>query len=156
MPNLFSRGAKALPEVLLEDLRELLTWDNNCLLTWSNAGDDGDADGSRWFSVLFSSDGRQFGLRLEFWIPAWMDERGVAAVLPASLSNSEVVDGKRAAVDLGMKPRNEVEAGLPKAARTCARMMNELWGPTVSDDVLLLTMEYQPDLLDPPFPPRAP
>jgi len=152
MPNLFSRASRPLPDTLLDDLTELLTWDNNCLLTWGHLGDDNEPDGTRWFSVLYSSDGRSYGLRLEFWIPEWMNERAVAAVLPASLSAGETVPGKRAAVDLGMRPRAEVAASLPKVARTCARLMNELWGLTASDDVLLVAMEYQEELLDAPFP----
>jgi hypothetical protein len=151
MPNLFSRGARPLPETLLEDLRELLTWDNNCLLTWGHVGGETDPDGSRWFSVLFSSNGSSFGLRLEFWVPDWMTERGVGAILPAHLSVADLYPGKRAVVDLGMRSRADLEASLPKVARTCARLMNELWGPTASDDVLLMTMEYQPEVRDEPF-----
>jgi hypothetical protein len=150
MPNLFQRGARPLPDTLCEDLEELLTWDKNCLLTWGHVGNEGDAGDARWFSVFFTASGTAFGLRLEFWIPAWMTERGVAAILPAHLQVTEVVGGKRAVVDLGMRPRAEVEASLSRVARTCARLMNELWGPTSSEDVLLLTMEYQADLPDEP------
>ena len=46
---------------------------------------------------LFSSDGCSFGLRLEFWIPEWMTERAVAAVLPAHLALADCRPGKEAA-----------------------------------------------------------
>jgi hypothetical protein len=143
MPNLFSGVGLSLPETLLDDLEELLTWDNNCYLTWVSVSDDTDPEGARWFTVQFSSDGRDFGLRLDFWIPEWMNARGVAAVLPAHMEVAECEPGSRAVVDLGMRRWSELKASLPKVARTSARLINELWGPTESDEVLLLTIEYQ-------------
>lgn len=151
MKNLFSGTGRSLPETLLDDLEELLTWDNNCYLRWVWAGNDTEAEGSRWFSVALSSDGREFGLRLQFWIPDWMTERGVSAILPASLSPADFHDGRWAAVDLGMRRWSEVEASLPKVARTSARLINELWGRTESEDVLLLTIEYQDEQLETGF-----
>ena len=152
MQNLFSGSGPPLPETLLADLEELLTWDNNCLLTWVSLGNDCDRQNSRWFTVLLTSDGQQFGLRLEFWVPEWMTARGVDAVLPAHLSVQACTPGKEATVDLGMRRWSELEASLPKVARTSARLMNELWGPTVTDEVLLLTIEYQEEQLETPFP----
>jgi hypothetical protein len=151
MPNLFTRGSRPLPDTLFEDLQELLTWDNNCLLTWGHVGGEAEPDGSRWFSVLFSRSARGFNLRLEFWVPEWMAERGLEAILPAHLKVTDIVTGKRAAVDLGSRSREEWEASLPKVARTCARLLNELWGVTASDDVLLMGMEYQQELAAEPF-----
>jgi len=152
MPHLFSSLERPLPEVLEDDLRELLTWDNNCFLTWSSVSSESDPEGSRWFTVKLSSDGSRFGFRLEFWIPDWMEERGVAAVLPASLAVAECRQGNFAAVDLGRKRRSELLASVPRVARTCARLINELWGPTLADGILLLAIDYQRDLLETPFP----
>jgi hypothetical protein len=151
MQNLFASLDRPLPETLLEDLEELLSWDNNCFLTWVSVGDDTEAEGARWFTVRFSSDGRDFGLRLEFWIPQWMTARGVAAVLPASLPVAECKPGQQAAVDVGMERLSRVRANLPRLARTCARLINELWGRTESDGILLLAMEYQEQQLEMPF-----
>lgn len=144
-------GLKPLPEVLLGDLRELLTWDNNCFLTWVQAPSDVEGEPQRWFTVRLGSDGQKFGLRLEFWIPAWMSQRGVAAILPAHLEPSTFEPGRLAAVDLGLQPWPELERSLPKVSRTCARLMNELWGPATAREVLLLTLEYQDEQLEAPF-----
>lgn len=142
---------RPLPEVLLGDLRELLTWDNNCFLTWVQAPGDAEGEPQRWFMVRLGSDGRQFGFRLEFWIPGWMPQRGVEAILPAHLETAVFEPGKLAAVDLGLRPWTELERSLPRVSRTCARLMNELWGPTTARDVLLLTLEYQEEQLEAPF-----
>jgi hypothetical protein len=150
MQNLFSAEGSPLPESLQEDLEELLTWDNNCYLTWVRMGGV-PSEESRWFTVKLSSDGRDFGLRLEFWIPAWMTARGVEAVLPASLALSDCVPGERAVVDLGMRKWSEVQASLPKVARTCARLINELWGLTRSEELLLMTVDYQDEQSATPF-----
>ena len=151
MQNLFSAEGTPLPETLLEDLEELLTWDNNCYLTWVRMGSGAPSDDSRWFTVKLGSDGRDFGLRLEFWIPAWMNARGVEAVLPASLALTECVPGQRASVELGMRKWSEVHASLPRVARTCARLINELWGLTSSEELLLMTVDYQDEQLATPF-----
>ncbi len=151
MQKLFSTAGGSLPETLLEDLEELLTWDNNCYLTWVRMEGGASSDESRWFTVKLSGDGHQFGLRLEFWIPGWMTARGVEAVLPASLAVSECVSGQRAGVDLGMRKWSEVKASLPRVARTCARLINELWGRTGSEELLLMTVDYQEGLLEAPF-----
>lgn len=155
MAHLFSSFERPLPQVLEDDLRELLTWDNNCFLSWSSVSSESDPDGSRWFTVKLSSDGSRFGFRLEFWIPEWMDERGVAAILPASLTAAECRQGNFAAVDLGMRRRSELLASVPRVARTCARMINELWGLTLADGILLLAIDYQRDRLETPFPQLA-
>lgn len=152
MPHLFSALERPLPEVLEDDLRELLTWDNNCFLTWSSVCSETDPDGSRWFSVKLSSDGRRFSFRLEFWIPEWMGERGVAAILPASVPVAGCRDGISAGVDLEPRRRSELVSSVPKMARTCARLINELWGPTQADGILLLVIDYQHERLDTPFP----
>ena len=149
MRTLFSELERPLPQALLDDLTELLTWDNNAFLTWVRTDDD--IGGNRWFTVSLSSDGRQFGLRLEFWIPEWMTARGVTAILPAHLQLAECRLGTQATVDLGMRPWADVKASLPRVARTAARLMNELWGLTETDAVLLLAMEYQDELLETPF-----
>ena len=141
----------SLPEALQNDLEELLTWDNNCYLTWVRVDDGTVAEGSQPFTMQLTSDGREFGLRLEFWIPEWMNERGVSAILPASLSVAECRPGKSAAVEFGMRRWSEVETSLPRVARTCARLMNELWGRTDTDDVLLVTIDYQEEQLETPF-----
>ena len=140
-----------LPEVLLADLRELVTWDNNCFLTWVQAPGDAESEPQRWFTVRLGSDGHQFGLRLEVWIPGWMPQRGVEAILPAHLEPAEFIPGKLAAVDLGLQPWPELQRSLPRTARTCARLMNELWEPTTAREVLLLTLEYQDEQLEAPF-----
>jgi hypothetical protein len=31
---------------------------------------------------------------------------------------------------------------LPRTARTCARLMNELWGPTTGQEVMLVGIDY--------------
>lgn len=142
---------RPLPAVLLEDLRELLTWDNNCYLTWVRLTGEAETESQHWFTIQFGSDGRRFGLRLEFWIPDWMDQRGVEAILPAHLAVAAIETGRWAAVDLGRASWSGVIAGLPKVARTCARLMNELWGPTTALNVLLLTLEYQDEQLETPF-----
>jgi hypothetical protein len=54
-------------------------------------------------------------------------------------------------VDLGMRKWSEVEASLPSVARTSARLMNELWGRTDVDDVLLMSIDYQDEQLEVPF-----
>ena len=151
MQNLFSGIADSLPQMLQSDLEELLTWDNNCYLTWMRVDSDAAGDAARPFTVKLSSDGRKFGLRAEFWIPEWMTERGVAAILPASLQVADCDPGQRAAVDFGMRKWSEVEASLPKVSRTCARLANELWGRTDVDDVLLMTIDYQDEQLETPF-----
>lgn len=152
MQHLFSSLERPLPDVLEDDLRELLNWDNNCFLTWSSVVSENDPDGSRWFSVKLNSDGHQFRLSLEFWIPGWMGERAVAAILPASVEVSDCRDGISATVDLAPRKRSELADGIPRVARTCARLINELWGPTQADGILLLAIEYQHERLDTPFP----
>ncbi len=142
---------RPLPEVLLEDLRELLSWDNNCYLTWVRLSGDAEAESQHWFTVKFGSDGRRFGLRLEFCIPDWMDQRGVEAILPAHLPVTAIERGRWAAVDLGRTSWSGATGSLPKVARTCARLMNELWGSTTALNVLLLTLEYQDERLETPF-----
>jgi hypothetical protein len=152
MPHLFSALERPLPQVLEDDLRELLTWDNNCFLTWSSVSSEADPDGSRWFSVRLSSDGVRFRFQLEFWIPEWMGERGVAAILPASVSVTDCRDGVAATVELALYRRSELVASVPRVARTCARLINELWGRTEADGLLLLAIDYQHERLDTPFP----
>jgi len=144
-------GAGSLPEMLQADLDDLLDWDNNCFLTWTRVPGEADPDASRWFTALLSSDGERFSLRLEFWIPRWMSERGVAAILPAHLSVTAAVPGERAVVEIASGRWSELKAALPRVARTCARLINELWGRTESDQVLLLTVEYQHERLPVPF-----
>lgn len=151
MPHLFSSFERPLPDVLEDDLRELLAWDNNCFLTWSSLRSDDDSDVSRWFTVKLNSDGVRFGFSLEFWIPEWMGERGVGAILPASLTVNGCRTGHSATVELGLRRRSELAASVPRLARTCARLINELWGPTLPDGVLLLAIEHQDALLDRPF-----
>jgi hypothetical protein len=149
MQNLFGSSDQTLPEVLQDDLEELLTWDNNAYLTWMSVNSE--AENACWFTVKLSSNGRDFGLRLEFWIPEWMTARGAAAVLPANWSLSECKNGERAVVDLGMGKWSAMVAALPRISRTCARLMNELWGETDVDDVMLMTIDYQDDQLEVPF-----
>lgn len=142
---------KPLPEVLLGDLRELLTWDNNCFLTWVQSPRDAEGEPQRWFTVRLGSDGRRFGLQLEFWTPGWMSRRGVEAILPAHLEVPDHETGKPAMVALGLQSWADLERSLPRVSHTCARLMNELWGVTTSQDVLLLTLEYQAEQLEAPF-----
>ena len=160
--HLFSSLDRPLPDALQEDLESLCGWDNNSYLTWVSIGSEAEPplraslaapDASRWFTVKLNGDGQRYGLRLEFWIPAWMTERGVAAILPASLPVAGCRTGVSATVDLGLRTATELQAGLPRAARTCARLINELWGPTQTEGLLLLTMEYQEERLPEPFTP---
>jgi hypothetical protein len=151
MQSLFAALERPLPETLLDDLQELVTWDNNAYLTWVGLSTEEDPDGSRWFSAKFSSDGETFGLRLEFWIPEWMTERALAAILPAHLGVDGFTRGVEGAVEVSRGRWPEVRAGLPRVARTCARLINELWGRTDSDGVLLLTIDYQEERLEIPF-----
>ena len=74
-------------------------------------------------------------LRAEFWIPEWMNARGVAAILPAHLVVADCEPGRYAVVELGTHPESEWEKQLPRLARTCARLLNELWGRTEALDV---------------------
>lgn len=149
MPNLFSSLERPLPDVLREDLEELLTWENNCYLTWVQL-DDEEPGSWRRLTVRLWSDGRRFCLTLDLGIPAWMDARAVEAILPAHLSVTSMEKG-RALVDLGLKPWSELKSGLPRAARTCARLMNELWGPTTAENVMLVGIDYLDAQLPTPF-----
>ena len=118
--HLFSSLDRPLPEALQEDLESLCGRDNNSYLTWVSVGSDAEPDGSRWFTVKLNGEGRSYGLRLEFWIPGWMNERGVAAILPASQPVAGCRTGVSAAVDLGMRTAAELQAALPRAARLIA------------------------------------
>lgn len=151
MQNLFSGMERPLPELLQEDLGELLTWENNCYLTWVRLDDD-EPDSWRRFTVRLWSDGARFGLTLDFGIPGWMNRRAVEAILPAHLSSVEVEEGLQAVVQLGLRPWKELQGSLPKVARTCARLMNELWGPTTGEDVMLVGIDYTEPQLPISFP----
>jgi hypothetical protein len=151
MQKLFADTDVPLPATLQDDLEELLTWDNNCFLSWVSVSTEQDPDGTRWFRVKLSSDGSCVWLRLEFWIPEWMTERGAAAILPAHLSLDGCRPGVEAAVDLPPLRWSELRGTLPRVARTCARLINELWGRTDTEDVLLLTIDYQEHRLETPF-----
>jgi len=152
----FPGAGDTLPDVLQQDVRELVDWDNNAQLTWTPmdapTGDPVDATEERWFRVRFSSTGRSFGLRLEFTLPAAAAERYLRAVLPAHLDVTECVPGRRAAVELGYRKLSELRAMLPRTARTCARLLAEFWGVTDPEEVLLHGPEYQDVLLDTSFP----
>jgi hypothetical protein len=150
MQNLFSGMERPLPELLQDDLKELLTWENNCVLTWVRL-DDEELDSWRRFSVQLWSDGRLFALALDFGIPAWMTQRGVEAVLPAHLAVSEIEPGARAAVNLGLRKWSQVRTDLPRTARTCARLINELWGATRGEDLMLVGIDYLEYQLSTPF-----
>ncbi|HEU4753986.1 MAG TPA: hypothetical protein VFU47_12830 [Armatimonadota bacterium] len=149
MQGTFGFGEQSLPGQLQSDLEELLTWDNNCALTWSSL--EGETDETHWFRAELRSNGREFGLRLKFWIPEWMGERGVAAILPAHLQVEECAPGRHAAVSVGMGKWSALETSVPKVARTCARLINELWGSTDGDDVLLVSLDYLEEQLETPF-----
>lgn len=150
MQNLFSSLDRPLPALLKEDLEELLTWENNCYLTWVQLDDD-DPESWRKFNVRLWSDGRRFCLTLDFGVPEWMDARGVEAILPAHLSVTEMEPGRRAVVDLGLKSWLELKASVPRVARTCARLMNELWGPTIGENFMLVGIDYLEPQLPTPF-----
>lgn len=152
MANLISPQSRPLPETLLEDLQKLTARDNNSFLTWCRLGAEPAGGEAPWFTVDYHSDGRRFGLRLAFWIPAWMNARGVAAILPARLLVTECDPGHQAEVDLGLERRSALLARLPAVARTCARLINELWGPTESEAVLLRVLDYAVEALPTPFP----
>lgn len=145
-----------LPQLLLGDLEELASWDNNAYLTWERNEPLEQFQGIPWFRVFFSGDGTQFGLRLEFAIPIWMNARGVSAILPARLELTACTPGELAVVDYGLHPPGALLAALPGVARTCARLLNELWGPTDVTDIFLPTMEYQAVLHPTPFPSLRP
>src|SRR5688500_1470249 len=115
MQHLFSEHERPLPQLLQSDLEELLTWENNCYLTWVQL-DDEEPGSWRKFNVRLWSDGRRFGMALDFGVPEWMDSRGVEAILPAHLSVTSMERGRRAVVELGMKPWRELEESLPKVA----------------------------------------
>lgn len=141
MQHLFSGMERSLPQLLQADLEELATWDNNCYLTWVQL-DDEEAGSWRKFTVRLWSDGRQFGLALDFGVPEWMDLRAAEAILPAHLSVTSMDRGRRAVVETGLKQWPRLKESLPKTARTCARLINELWGPTEGDDVMLVGIDY--------------
>jgi hypothetical protein len=151
MRSLFTGLDRPLPETLRDDLEDLLTWDNNAVLTWVRL-DEGEQGDWRKFTVRLRSDGHAFGLMLDFGIPDWMNERGVSAILPAHLAVWECERGKRASVDLGLRRWSELRTSLPRAARTCARLMNELWGVTGTQDVLLTGIDYDEVVLPTPYP----
>jgi hypothetical protein len=150
--SLFADDERPLPDRLSADLEELLTWDNNCFLTWVRVGPETDPQAPPWFTVRITGLGRAFRVRLEFALPPRMTERGVAAILPAHLSVAECQPGKEAAVEWATCRWSELRASLPRLARTCARLMNELWGRTETDAVLLLRMDYQDVRSETPFP----
>jgi hypothetical protein len=153
MQHLFSPQERPLPEALQQDLEALLSRDNNSYLTWVDDPDVGSGL-ARWFAVEFSGEGGRYSLRLEFWIPAWMDERGVSAILPASRSVAACTAGVRAAVELDAGPFAELVRSLPRWSNTCARLINELWGVSQAEAVQLLALDYQAAVLPTPFPHR--
>ena len=153
MQHLFTPLERPLPEALQEDLEALLSRDNNSYVTWIDNPDVA-PEVARWFTVKLTGDAARYNLTLEFWIPLWMDERGVAAILPASQSVLECRQGVRAAVDLGSFAFAELASRLPRWSRTCARLINELWGVSSTEDVHLHAIDYQDGLQPVPFPHR--
>lgn len=152
MQNLLSPLEQPLPDTLRKDLEALARRDNNSYLQWVQHP-EADSGVTPWFEVrLTGEEDGHYALRLTFWIPGWMDERGVSAILPASRSLADCRRGEWAAVELGSRRFPELSASLPRVARTCARLINELWGPTGSDGIQLEEMAYQEDLAPQPFP----
>jgi len=153
MQHLFTSLDRPLPDALREDLEALIARDNNSFLRWV---DDPQVEpaSARWFVVKFTGESGRYALRLELWLPAWMDERSLSAILPASRTVTECRRGERAAVELGTFRFAELERALPRWSRTCARLINELWGVSTSDGVHLQELGYQDELLREPFPHR--
>jgi hypothetical protein len=151
MSHLFSSLERPLPDALQDDLESLFTWDNNSYLTWTSLSTESGPEGARWFTVKLTGDGRRFGFRLEFWIPGWMGERALAAILPASVPVAGCRTGVAGVVDLGKHGAAELRASVPRVARTCARLINELWGPTQTDGILLSVVDYQQERLETSF-----
>src|SRR6266508_4035404 len=83
-----------LPARLGEDLGELFAAEGEPVLAWEDARDP--APQPRWFKARLQRQGSRYRLSFEFWIPPWMDERGVRAILPARLSVDDCAPGLRA------------------------------------------------------------
>lgn len=151
MPHLFSPLERPLPDTLRQDLQTLLLRDNHSYLLWVRETQTS-AESAPWFKVIFRGEEGHYSLRLEFAIPGWMDRRGVAAILPASRSVADCRRGEWAAVNLDEAPFRDLFQRLPRVARTCARLMNELWGPTETHDMRLEELAYLDQLSPTPFP----
>ncbi len=135
MRALFDSPEDELPERLEEDLAELLDEEPDALLSWEDIRDE--SDRPRWFQVLLYRRDGVAGLRFSFWIPAWMKQAGVAAMLPARLRVDDCEPGAQATTHLAASSLQEVRSRLPQAAHLVARLMNDLWGPTEAEDVWL-------------------
>jgi len=131
-----SRGRNVqLPERLGEDLSELFASECESRLTWQDARDEGEHP--RWFQVLLGRAGRSWRLSFTFWVPPWMHERGVRAILPARLEVAACEPGVRATAHVGAGSFADLQQRLPQAARVAGRLVQELWGATGPDDVWL-------------------
>lgn len=124
-----------LPNRLREDIAVLLAAEGGGVRTWVRA-ETGEASGERYFTLRKTCNAGRAALRLEFWIPDWMSARGAAAILPAHLAVEECLPGERAVVPLGERPEAEWQPEAPRLGRTCARLMNELWGRTDAPEVV--------------------
>ncbi|MBI3912182.1 MAG: hypothetical protein HY320_14790 [Armatimonadetes bacterium] len=140
----------SLPDRLSEHLDDLLARDNNSILVWTDAREEG--QGSHWFEVHLLSNGYRFELTLRFWVPDWLKERGLQATLPAHLLVAEFKPGEAATVHLGQQKMSDLRASRLKVARLVARLIVELWVPLEPDDVSLQDLRYHPVTLDTPYP----
>ena len=121
-----------LPELLRGDLAALLSSEGDGSVTWTRRDEE---PAERSFTLRAFRSEESVSLRAEFWIPEWMNARGVAAILPAHLVVADCEPGRYAVVELGTLPESEWAEQLPRLARTCARLLNELWGRTEALDV---------------------
>ena len=135
MRNLFDNGAGSLPDKLGGDLEALLTCERAASLTWHDLRDD--RSEPRWFQVLYGPNGQELTLTFRFWIPDWMGEHAVAAILPARLEVDAVEAGRWARLSFARGTRSQLATRIPATARCAARLMNELWGRTEAEDVWL-------------------
>ncbi len=125
---------RPLPELLTVDIGALLSEAGDGSVSWTPL-DAQDEATERRFTLRKVASEERIALALEFRIPAWMTERGVLAILPAHLVPTECRDGHSATVELGARAESEWRAELTRLCRTCARLMNELWGRTDAVDV---------------------
>ena len=128
----------SLPDRLAEDLAELFASERASFLTWQDRRDE--SERPRWFRARVSptgADGAPWQLAFHFWVPAWMRERGVRAILPARLQVDACEPGAWALTHIAAGSFADLQQALPPAARTAARLIQELWGATGPDEVWL-------------------
>lgn len=135
----------SLPERLAEDLAELFASERAAFLTWQDRRDE--SERPRWFRALAGPEdatgAAPWRLRFQCWIPGWMQERGVRAILPARLQVDDCQPGAWASTTVATGSFAELQRGLAPAARVAARLIQELWGATAADEVWLRELADQ-------------